>query len=112
MQKVIEPLFKRLGNTAFLANCSNARTSNNNQSYHHVFWGLAPKEQYTSLQNVSFAVHLSVCLFTSGFLWLYSRLMDKCGMSYPRSCFYKIDKRRINNTEYKNEGFVKCKRKK
>ena len=31
-------------------------------------------------------------------------------MPYSRS-FYKIYKRRINNTEYKNE-FVKCKRKK
>ena len=38
--------------------------------------------------------------------------MDKCGMPYSRSCFYKIYKRRINNTEYKNEEFVKFKRKK
>ena len=37
--------------------------------------------------------------------------MDKCGVPYSRS-FYKINKRRINNTEYKNEEFVKCKRKK
>ena len=110
VQNVIEPLFDWLGNPAFLTDCSNALTSNNNESYHHVLWGLAPKEQYTSSQNVSFAVHLSVCLFTSGFLWLYSRLMDKCGMPYW-SCFYKIDKRRINNTEYKNEEFVKYKRK-
>ena len=112
MQKVIELLFERLGNPAFLSDCSNAVTSNNNESYHHVLWGLAPKEQYTSSQNVSFAVHLSVCLFNSGFLWPYSRLMDKCGMSYSRSCFYKIDKKQINNTEYKNEDFVKCNRKK
>ena len=82
MQKVIEPLFERLGNTAFQTNCSNALTSNNDEPYHHVLWGLAPKEQYTSSQNVSFAVHLSVCLFTSGFPWLYSRLMDKCDMPY------------------------------
>ena len=33
-------------------------------------------------------------------------------MSYSRSCFYKIDKRQLNNTEYKNKEFVKCKRKK
>ena len=37
--------------------------------------------------------------------------MDKCGVPYSRS-FYKINKRRINNMEYKNEEFVKCKRKK
>ena len=37
--------------------------------------------------------------------------MDKCGMPYSRSCFYKIDKRWIDNTEYKNEEFVKCKKK-
>ena len=102
VQNVIEPLFDWLGNPAFLTDCSNALTSNNNESYHHVLWGLAPEEQYTSSQNASFAVHLSVCLFNSGFLWLYSRLMDKCGMPYSRICFYKIDKRWINDTEYKN----------
>ena len=111
VQNVIEPLFDWLGNPAFLTDCSNALTSNNNESYHHVLWGLAPKEQYPSLQNVSFAVHLSVCLFNSAFLWLYSRLMDKCGMLYS-SCFYKINKRQINNTECKNNEFVKCKRNK
>ena len=38
--------------------------------------------------------------------------MNKCGMPYSRSCFYKTDKRRINNAECKDEEFVKCKRKK
>ena len=33
-------------------------------------------------------------------------------MSYSRSCFCKIDKKQINNAEYKSEDFVKCKRKK
>ena len=67
VQKVIETLFERLGKAAFLTDYSNAITSNNNESYLHVLWGLAPKEQYTSLQNVSFTVHLSVCLCNSGF---------------------------------------------
>ena len=63
VQKVIEPFFERLGNLTFLTDCSNALRSNNNESYHHVLWGLASKEQYTSSQNVSFAVHLSVCAY-------------------------------------------------
>ena len=48
VQKRIEPLFERLSNLAFLTDCSNTLTSNNNESYHYVLWGLAPKEQYTS----------------------------------------------------------------
>ena len=43
VQKVIEPLFERLGNPVFLTNCSNPLASNNNESYHHVLWRVSTK---------------------------------------------------------------------
>ena len=45
VQKVIEPLFERLGNPVFLTDCSNALASNNNESYHHVLWRFSTKRR-------------------------------------------------------------------
>ena len=44
----IQPLFDRLGSKEFLANCEDGKTQNVNESYHHVVWNLAPKEQLNS----------------------------------------------------------------
>ena len=41
----IQPLFNRLGSKEFLASCEDDKTQNVNESYHHVVWNLAPKEQ-------------------------------------------------------------------
>ena len=44
----IQPLFDRLGSKEFLASCEDGKTQNVNESYHHVVWNLAPKEQLNS----------------------------------------------------------------
>ena len=44
----IQSLFDRLGSKEFLASCEDVKTQNVNESYHHVVWNLAPKEQLNS----------------------------------------------------------------
>ena len=64
--EVVKPVFDRLGDADFLAGCEKCLTQNPNESLHHVIWGLAPKEQYTSPRETSLAVGLGCLLFNSG----------------------------------------------
>ena len=109
IQKVIQPLFEKLSNPA-LSDCSNA-----NESYHHILWGLALKEQYTSSEAIHLVVQLSVCLNKSGFYSVYSRTLARCKLPYlicSLPSFPCIDNRRIANTHYREQDRVKYNRKK
>ena len=64
--KVVQPIFDRLGSEQFLAGCENCLDQNNNESLHHVIWGMSPKEQFTSQEEASLAVSLGVLLFNNG----------------------------------------------
>ena len=44
----MQPLFDRWGSKEFLVSCKDGKTQNVNESYHHVVWNLAPKEQLNS----------------------------------------------------------------
>ena len=115
IQKVIQPLFGKLSYPAFLCDFSNTLTSNANESYHHVFWGLTPKQQYTSSEAIEMAVHLSVCLYNSGFYGVYSRMLARCKMTYLVSSlalFRCVDNRRIANRDYQGQDRVKYNQKK
>ena len=63
----IKPAFERLSSVPFLEGCVNAYTQNANESLHHVIWGLAPKDQNHSSQEIRIAINLGVCLFNDGF---------------------------------------------
>ena len=104
IQKVIRPLLEKLSNSAFLSDCSNALTSNANESYHHVLLDLVPKEQYTSSEVIELAVQLGVCLYISDFYWVYSGMLARCKLPYMISSlvsFRCIDIRCIANTDYR-----------
>ena len=74
-------MFDRLGDEHFLAGCEKCVTQNPNESLHHVIWGLAPKEQYTSSRETSLAVGLGCLLFNSGLEVTYTQLLPKIGLS-------------------------------
>jgi hypothetical protein len=78
---VIKPVFDRLGDANFLAGCEKCATQNANESLHHVIWGLAPKEQYTSPCETSLAVGLGCLLFNSGIEITYSQLLPRIGLA-------------------------------
>ena len=45
---VTKPVFDKLGDESFLGGCERCATQNANESLHHVIWGFAPKDQFTS----------------------------------------------------------------
>lgn len=113
--EVIKPLFDRLGDEHFLAGCERCATQNPNESLHHVIWGLAPKDQYTSPRETSLAVSLGCLLFNSGMEVTYAQLLPKIGLSVDEkmmNAWQKVDKKRIDTAEYKEKSAVKERRKK
>jgi hypothetical protein len=108
-------VFDRLGDANFLAGCEKCVTQNPNLSLHHVIWGLAPKEQYTSPCETSLAVSLGCLLFNSGMEVTYSQLLPKIGLNVDDNMvkeWKKVDKKRLGTAEYKDKAAVKNRRKK
>ena len=112
--KTIKPVFDRLGDKKFLAGCERCATQNANESLHHVVWGFAPKDQYTSASENNLAAGLGVLVFNSGVATSYSRLADEIGLSVTPNmerAWERIDSERIYGAEYKDLERVKTQRK-
>ena len=77
IQKVIEPIFSKLGAESFLESCKKIASSNANEAFHNLLWGLASKEKFCSPQELQLAIYISVCLYNSGFLWAYTNLIKE-----------------------------------
>lgn len=73
--KAIQPMFDRIGDKHFIAGCEKCLDQNNNKCLHHVIWGMAPKEQFTSQQEANLAVALCVLVFNNGLETTLSKLM-------------------------------------
>ena len=73
-------IFEKLGNQKFLECCKNIVLSRSNEAYHHIFYGLTPKDSYCSTQEFQLAVHIRVCILNGGILWAYKELFDECGL--------------------------------
>lgn len=115
IQKIITPIFDKLGSESFLQGCKNVASSNTNESFHHVLWSLTPKEQYNSSLEIEIAMHLAVCMFISGFAWTLKNVLKECFLPISDEMFKmftKIDKERIANADYKTLENTKAKRKK
>lgn len=72
-------------------------------------------QQYTSSEAIELAVQLSVCLYNSGFYWVYFRMLARCKLPYSASSltsFRSICNRCITNTDYCGQDRVKYNRKK
>ena len=113
IQSLMTPIFDKLGDPKFLEGCKNLRSSNPNESFHHVLWSIAPKEQYNSSQEIALAVNIGTCTFNSGFAWTYKKLLCELGISVSKetkSLFNFIDKTRVINVNYKTQEKEKVKR--
>lgn len=114
VQDIISPVFDKLGNEKFLESCKNILSSNPNESFHHLLWGLAPKEIFNSSQEVNLAIQMSVCIYNSGFLWTYKKLLEECEIEISNtslSVFRQIDTVRIKSADYQSSEGRKNKRK-
>ena len=110
----VQPTFDRLGDTNFLAGCEKCLDQNNNESLHHVIWGMAPKEQFTSQQEASLAVALGVLVFNNGIENTLSKLLPIVNIAVQPAMtaeWQKIDRKRISSSDYKAQPLVKKRRK-
>lgn len=108
--KVMQPTFDRLGSEQFLVGCEKCLDQNNNESLHHVVWGIAPKEQYTSQQETSIAVSLVVLVFNNGSEETISELIELMDIPiHPDmpSQWEKIDAKHMTESDYKTNPLVK-----
>ena len=55
--KVIQPTFDRLGSEEFLEGCQSCLDQNNNESLHHVVWGMSPKEPFSTVLFIQLTFH-------------------------------------------------------
>lgn len=111
---VIKPVFNKLRDESFLSGCERCATQNANESLHHVIWGFAPKDQYTSRIENSLSVNLGVLIFNCGMNVTYSQLLPEIGVKVTnnmKKTWMEIDKKRIYGGEYKEQGEVKERRK-
>ena len=78
--EVLQPLFNRLGDETFLVGCENSYTQNRNECLHHVIWGMAAKEMFSSPREISLAIstRASVPPTQISFLLLAFRYNQKC----------------------------------
>lgn len=112
--EVIQPLFDRLGDEAFLVGCEKCYTQNANESLHHVIWSMAPKEAYTSPQEVNIAISLGVLQFNRGYYATYSDVTARMNIevcSEMKSAWQKIDSDRLYQASYRSSVGVKQRRK-
>ena len=71
---------------------------------HHVIWGFAPKDQFTSQIENSLSVNLGVLIFNCGMEVTYSQLLPKIGVEVTSSmkrAWREIDRKRIYGADYK-----------
>ena len=101
----IKPVFDRLSSVTFLEGCVNAYTQNANESLHHVIWGLAPKDQSQSSQDIRTAINVGVCLFNDGFEMTLSEIFKQLKISssaHQHDLWRSIDEDRIKYVQYGN----------
>ena len=106
------PIFDKLGNKKFLDGCRNFHSTNPNESFHHIIWGMAPNKQFNSSQEIEFVVNLSTCKFNSGFTWTFKILFRQLDMQLSKDseCIFNcIDKILIYQSDYKTTQRSKTK---
>ena len=69
-----------MGSKEFLASCEDSKTQNVDESYHHVVWNLAPKEQLNSPLEIKLAVEIAM-LFNIGIKSTYNSIFIDAGIT-------------------------------
>ena len=113
--KLMQPIFDRLGSEEFLVGSEKSLDQNKNECLHHVVWGMAPKEQYTSQQEASLAVSLGVLVFNNGLEDTVAKLLTAMELPVSSSMLIDlemIDRKHMQQSDYKADPVTKQHRKK
>ena len=110
----IQPLFDRLSSKECLASCVDGNTQNMNESYHHLVWNLAPKEQLNSPLEINLAVEIATLLFNSGMKSTYNSIFIDAGITVSEKMLLQwedMDNKRKQEKLWKQKEETKSKRK-
>jgi len=105
--KLMQPIFDQLGSEEFL-------DQNKSECLHHVVWGMAPMEQYTSQQEASLAVALGVLVFNNGPEDTVAKLLTAMELPVSSSMLRElemIDGKHMQQSDYKANPVTKQRRK-
>ena len=110
----IQPLFDRLGSKKFLASCEDGKIQNLNESYHHVVWNLALKEQLNSPLEIKLAVEIATFLLNSVMMSTYNSIFIDAGIIVSENMLLQwedMDNKRKQEILWKQKEETKSKRK-
>ena len=87
---------------------------NVNESYHHVVWNLAPKEQLNSPLEIKLAVEIATLLLNSGMKSTYNSIFIDAGISISENMLLQwedMDDKRKQEKLWKQKEETKSRRK-
>lgn len=67
VQEVLKPIYEHLTTEDLLERCTGANTQNNNESFNHCVWQLAPKHIFCGKTIVEIATYCAACTFNEGY---------------------------------------------
>lgn len=67
VQEVLKPIYEDLTTEDLLERCTGANTQNNNESFNHCVWQLAPKHIFCGKTIVEIATYCAACTFNEGY---------------------------------------------
>ena len=95
-----------MGSKEFLASCEDSKTQNVDESYHHVVWNLAPKEQLNSPLEIKLAVEIAT-LFNIGIKSTYNSIFIDAGITVSENMLLQwedMDKKHKQEKLWKQKG--------
>lgn len=72
----LKPIYERLGSKSLLEKCSKGRTTNSNESIHHLLWSRCPKDKFVALTQVQLACIQTVIQFNEGAIGIARTMRD------------------------------------
>ena len=111
---VLKPTFTALSDSGLLQATSRCLTQNANEAFHHVVWGISPKELSLDPSVISLGIDLGLSLFNDGYSQTYRELYQLANVTYgsnSQTIFNKLDKKRLQGARYQSSDKCKLRRK-
>uniref|UniRef100_A0ABD2VY27 Uncharacterized protein n=1 Tax=Trichogramma kaykai TaxID=54128 RepID=A0ABD2VY27_9HYME len=96
-QEILKPIYNDLTKDELLQRCLGGHTQNNNESFNHCVWMMAPKHIFSGGVIVEIATNIAACIFNGGFCTVL-KIMDVLNLKigvYASAYAEKRDEQRI-----------------
>ncbi|KAL7307786.1 hypothetical protein TKK_0000111 [Trichogramma kaykai] len=96
-QEILKPIYNDLTKDELLQRCLGGHTQNNNESFNHCVWMMAPKHIFSGGVIVEIVTNIAACIFNEGFCTVL-KIMDVLNLKigvYSSTYAEKRDEQRI-----------------